>query len=350
MGYPIGLSNTTDDLKFLLVLTSDHITGATGKTPTVTILKNGATSFITPAGAVSELASGWYKVAANAIDANTLGPLLLHATATGCDPRDDTFSVVNYNPSIVQPLSPATTATFGTTTALQIIKGALDLIGVQDWQEPIEGALAVDALRRLNNMVSGWGNQRLTIPATVREVFALVANQASYTIGPSGDFDTVRPLWLRGAAWTDGTQEGPMSLLTDDAYEAIVIKTQASSLPQQLYYNKTFPLGTIYLWPVPDSALYSLVLYSDQALTGFSSLTTPYAFAPGYQEALEYQLARRLTSPYRGQMDADAQKIASDSLHWLKVQNTRLVDAVIDIGLTRDARGAYNIYTDTPHG
>jgi len=53
--------------------------------------------FASPAGAVSEIGSGWYKVAGNATDSGTLGPLLLHATASGADPVDDCFPVVSYN-------------------------------------------------------------------------------------------------------------------------------------------------------------------------------------------------------------------------------------------------------------
>jgi len=96
MGYPIAQHNTTEPLLFLMVTSADHITGATGLISgvslTVTISKNGA-AFAAPAGAVSELGNGWYKVAANSADASTVGPLVLHATGTGCDPTDDSFDV-----------------------------------------------------------------------------------------------------------------------------------------------------------------------------------------------------------------------------------------------------------------
>lgn len=97
MGYPIQLSSTGQNLLFMMVSASDHITGATGKSPTVLLSKNGAT-FASPAGAVTEVANGWYQVAGNATDSGTLGPLALHATASGCDPSDDVFMVVAYNP------------------------------------------------------------------------------------------------------------------------------------------------------------------------------------------------------------------------------------------------------------
>jgi hypothetical protein len=85
-------------LPFILISSTDHIAPVTGATPTVTLSKDGA-AFATPAGAVTEIGNGWYKVAANATDSNTLGSLNLHATATGADPCDiPVAQVVAFNP------------------------------------------------------------------------------------------------------------------------------------------------------------------------------------------------------------------------------------------------------------
>jgi len=97
MGYPIQQSTTAQPLTFLMVLASDHVTGATGLSPTVTISKNGG-AFASPSVSPTEIGNGWYKLAGNATDNNTLGPLLLHATAATADPVDVTFTVVAYNP------------------------------------------------------------------------------------------------------------------------------------------------------------------------------------------------------------------------------------------------------------
>lgn len=96
MGYAIQKDQTAQPLQFLMV---DSATKAakTGLTPTVTISKNGA-SFAAPAGAVSEVGNGIYKVAGNATDSSALGPLLLYATASGADPSWECFPVVAYDP------------------------------------------------------------------------------------------------------------------------------------------------------------------------------------------------------------------------------------------------------------
>lgn len=90
-------SDATYGLAFLMVDSSDHITGKTGLTPTVTISKN-LGSFASPSGAISEIGNGWYKIAGNSTDSNTVGELIIHATATGADPTDTSYTIVAYDP------------------------------------------------------------------------------------------------------------------------------------------------------------------------------------------------------------------------------------------------------------
>lgn len=91
-------NQTASNLVFLLIDSADHIAGKTGASPTVTLSKNGA-AFGACAGAVTEISAGWYKVAGNATDTNTLGPLALHATASGADPSDSLYQVVGFDPN-----------------------------------------------------------------------------------------------------------------------------------------------------------------------------------------------------------------------------------------------------------
>ncbi len=90
-------NSSAHPLQFMLVSSTDHVTPVTGATPNVQISKNGA-AFAAPAGASSELGNGWYQLAGNATDTNTLGPLLVHVTATGADPTDEEFLIVAYDP------------------------------------------------------------------------------------------------------------------------------------------------------------------------------------------------------------------------------------------------------------
>jgi len=74
-----------DNLPFQMVLSTDHVTPATGKTVTAKIKKD-AGPFATCTNAVSEISSGWYEISLTKTerDADTT---LLSFTATGCDTR-----------------------------------------------------------------------------------------------------------------------------------------------------------------------------------------------------------------------------------------------------------------------
>ena len=94
--YQVKQSSTAYPLVFLMVQSSDHVTGLTGASPTVTLSKSGG-AFASPSGAVTEIANGWYKVAGNATDTATLGPLALHATAASGDPVDVMYEVIAHD-------------------------------------------------------------------------------------------------------------------------------------------------------------------------------------------------------------------------------------------------------------
>lgn len=90
-------SSTAHPLVFVLYDSSDHVTGKTGVSPTVTISKNGA-SFASPSGMIGEIGNGFYIVSGNATDTNTLGMLALNATGSGCDQCTMGYLIVAYDP------------------------------------------------------------------------------------------------------------------------------------------------------------------------------------------------------------------------------------------------------------
>lgn len=85
--------STTRNVPVLIVQSSDHVTGLTGATLTITASKDGgAFASITPT--VTELASGWYSLALTTTHTNTKGSLALHVTAASADPTDVLHEVV----------------------------------------------------------------------------------------------------------------------------------------------------------------------------------------------------------------------------------------------------------------
>lgn len=162
-----------------------------------------------------------------------------------------------------------------------------------------------------NDMLDAWAAKRLTIFYVQRRVYDTVAGKGSptnpYTIGPGGDFDQPRPLWIPNAECQVNTTtppfEFPLNILKQDEYARTSIKGLSSSLPADLYYDYRSPttgvdagLGQIFLYPVPNGQQpIQIVLYTPLALARFADRDiTDYTFPPGYAEALRYQLAIRL--------------------------------------------------------
>lgn len=138
-------------------LASDHLSPATGKTLTVTLSKDGG-AFAAAAGAVTEIASGWYKLALTTADAGTPGALVVRATAAGCDDAEVVCQVV---PDLPGSLTPAAVATALWT----------DLTAGSDFSTA--GSVGALLKAQLGN-VDGK-----TIPAALQIVAALVAGMLS---------------------------------------------------------------------------------------------------------------------------------------------------------------------------
>lgn len=71
----------------LMVDSTDHVTGKTGLTLTITASKDGA-AFASISPTVTERGNGWYSLALTASHTDTLGDLALHITGTAADPAD----------------------------------------------------------------------------------------------------------------------------------------------------------------------------------------------------------------------------------------------------------------------
>jgi hypothetical protein len=85
--------STARSLAVFMTDSSDHVTGKTGLTLTITASKDGA-AFGSISPTVTELATGWYKLALTTSHTDTLGDFALHITATGADPTDMVRQVV----------------------------------------------------------------------------------------------------------------------------------------------------------------------------------------------------------------------------------------------------------------
>ena len=207
------------------------------------------------------------------------------------------------------------------TTARQIIRRSLQLNGVLTKNEAPAGDEASDGLIALNDLIESWSNDSLLIYARLSESFPLVSGQASYTIGPGGDFDTTRPMQILSAFTRIGNIDYKMSTINGVSFDQIPQKDISSSIPETIFYDGNAPLGTLTIYPVPTTG--NIHLRSEKQLTAFTTLDTDLDLPPGWDRALIYNLALETAPEYGQPANEVVYRVAMDALSKIKTAVAR---------------------------
>ena len=141
--------STAKNVMVLMVGSTDHVTGKTGLTLTITASKDGgAFSSISPA--VTERGNGWYSLALTASHTDTLGDLALHITGAAADPADMVLLVEARSVDDVLPTASYTAPDNATIAAIALytdsIESRLPAALVGGRMDSSVGAMAVDVI------------------------------------------------------------------------------------------------------------------------------------------------------------------------------------------------------------
>lgn len=192
------------------------------------------------------------------------------------------------------------------TSTQDIIKEALELLGVLSEGEALSAATLENSLRTFNFMVDSWNTEKLIIWVLARNEFTLTVGTNPHEIGPgvvAPGLDAPRPNRIeQGQAWIKGgnlgTTETEMKVFTREQWAREYLSDQ-STIPYGLYYEPLFPVAKIWFTFKPDLN-YTIVLYLEQMLQQILSDTTTseLSLPPGYAEALASNLAIKLAPKY----------------------------------------------------
>jgi hypothetical protein len=269
---------STHPICFLMVSSTDHVAAVTGLTPTVTISKDGG-AFASPVGAVSEIGNGWYALAGNATDRNTLGAFLLHATGTGADPADVRLEIVAY--------------------------------------DPFDSA--------------GLGLSRLDAAMSSRAPAATALDKTTWTDAKAGYLDAAMSSRLAGAGYTAPDNAGiaaaaASAASADTKATAILADTAAMDTADELRTLLTG--GTAALSTLTAQATWE---YATRTLTAPTNISIPSA--ADNAAAVWGAGSREITGgvlPWQASWDAEAQSEAADALVAFFTSAAALVDLVWD--------------------
>lgn len=177
------------------------------------------------------------------------------------------------------------------TTALDVIKRAMRLAGVYSIGEEPSADETDSGLQALNGMIGTWANESLLIYAHTQDSIPLVASTGLYTLGPSGTFVTTRPIEALDMSYVVYQSISyPCPMMTIEQYNSIPFKAQTAQFPWALWYEDTYPNGSLTVYPTPDASS-TLVFTSKKELSSFADLTTDVTLPPGYFDALCFNMA-----------------------------------------------------------
>lgn len=234
-------------------------------------------------------------------------------------------------------------------TVADLITEALWELNVVDPAETPSADLAALGLTKLNRLLDSWNAERLAVYSDQFAVYTLTPSVQPHTIGPSGATWTItpRPVSVEGAtvvvSGAEPTGRRPLHLRDAQWWQHQRAPTVTGPYPTDVYYDPTWPNGSLYFWPVPTTAA-TVQLWIRLAL-GQVSATDTWSLPPGYREAVTLSLAEALAAPL-GRTWTAAQALqareARERVFRVNVQTPRLVTA--DAGMPHGRRGRPNFF------
>lgn len=235
------------------------------------------------------------------------------------------------------------------TTAVDLITLALKDIGALGIGQSISADDTADALATLNMMLGQWASERLSVYHLV-DTAHQANGSVSYTIGLGGDFNVARPIKIN-AAYARLQSSGAGSAVdyrismidAREDYARISLKT-LNSFPEYAFYDSAFPLGNLFLYPVPNSS-YELHIVTMDTLPQFAAPAAVVNLPAPYMAAIRYNLACYLAPSYQLDPTRALVQLAMNAKRVVKRMNVQIPQLTMPRGLMSKSR--YNIYSDT---
>jgi hypothetical protein len=136
----------------------------------------------------------------------------------------------------------------------------------------------------------------------------------------------------------------PLQVLrAKEDYDRISIKT-LNAFPQYVFYDSTFPVGNVFVWPVPNNQ-YQIFLTVMTQLQAFQNLSEVIVMPNEYLDAMHWNLADRILTIYGLPENPKITRYAEVSMRAIMENNSQIPLLHMPVAL-RGKSGAYNIYGD----
>jgi hypothetical protein len=188
-------------------------------------------------------------------------------------------------------------------TAQEIIDDALVELGILSapGQAASPGNTAI-GLSKLNQMIDQWNLRQARIWAVERRVYSFIPAQATYTLGPTGDWIGTRPIGPRpgngiyqASAILPGSPSVniPITILDQEQWANLRLRNIGATIPLALYNDGAVPNTNVYFYGTPPAG-YQIELWTQRQLSQYAAANTSLTLPPGYRLALSLSLAEEL--------------------------------------------------------
>jgi hypothetical protein len=225
-------------------------------------------------------------------------------------------------------------------TVIDIIKRAYRLIGVYSIGETPSADESIDGLSSLNAMLDEWATEKLMTYVQTLDSIPLTAGVSVYTLGASGTIVTIRPDTINNTSYIESQGISyPLTLLTLDEYNALTQKSISANIPTMIWYNPTFPNGTLTVCPIPSTPS-TLKLWSMKPVS-YINLTDVMALPPAYENAITMNLACHLAIEFS--VSPSPLLIKNAALAKTKIKHKNYEPSILEVHYPM--RGRFNITT-----
>lgn len=232
-------------------------------------------------------------------------------------------------------------------TGTTILERSLRMLGVLRVGATSSTAQKASGLEAVNGLLDQLGLERAFVYEIKDESFTWPAATATRTIGASGDCDTTWPVRIETAYVKVDSYDYPLSITYDRrVYDHITDKSTQTQIPSLLFYDRTYPLGALYLRHVPSAEL-TLYISSWKRLQVFASIGDTVALPPGYEDMLAWNLAECQWPEYPNpNVLAMITRMAAQTRARIKRANPVPMNAQTEIAYAVAQRGRYDINSD----
>lgn len=205
-----------------------------------------------------------------------------------------------------------------TTTAAIIITDALkEIVVLGEGETPSAGMLA-DGLRMLNRLLDTFSTASEWAYFASQEQSALTGQQ-TLTIGPTGNIVAQRPIKIETATVDRNGITYPVKVIDNERYDILTYKALAGANTQAIYYEATYPNGTIYLYPIATGCTLKMRVLN--SVKQFATSATQIDLPEGYEDAIMLSLACRMAPGYGRPISPDTRTAKRAAMNAIKRTN-----------------------------